>query len=1076
MSDTQQKPADTAPKVNIFKRLWLKSGITGFMVLLAIKGALPTVISLSAYRGLPFAEVYTTLGYLIAIISHLSLVIQPRAKYVQGLTVSIFAICLGAALALLEIRCVVAARSTPPASAATGGSGSRETPTYDSSANATAGVFLVVYVFMANVVKSARPQLMIPMIQFSIFVIVASVYAPQFPEMVNGELFVRRLLIAFLTGQAIATAVSLFIMPVTSRGIITKQMGGFTKLLKGCLAAHGAYLAAVRHASDLNGVASDEEKAAGKKLKGTLAATNELLAKMKLELNFASKEMAYGHLRPDHFKEIYKMLRMIYQPVVGMNTFLGIVTTLREQKTQRICDENTKDAIEAVRRLEVEEWDAVVNISQEAYKGYSAALFAGLTHVAYQLRFEKRPKAKLNTDVEKTAGSIPQPGDPEFSAHLEAELVKYQHHRISVIQEWARHKNLSLPNHFWKNVYESPSLHQLQTNLAREKLNQHQLYMILYMNFLNFALGRALLRLVRYADTLYADGTMKRRRFIFPGWIRLRKLFSSALTPSDSDETMGAGANGGSNVFLGDALNNRPKDPEHLPPTNIYERATDLIRKVPHAMNSRHALFGIRASLATISIGIIGFLRQTRPFFLEQRGMWALIMVGISMDPYAGQGLFGFVLRLGGTTFAMVAAITIWYMCDHNVPAILVVFFIYMALWQLFMIKYMQFAMVAMISSVTVVLIIGYELQVSVIGLREAVSNGQVYYPIALLAVYRLAAVAAGLFAAFVWTYFPFPITTHGALRHDLGSSLYILANYYSCVHSTLDARLHLGPKITHLPPSHPVNKLDSARIKVFGKVLLMLNRLHTHAKFSKYEPPFGGKFPRQKYEELIASVQTVFSYMALLEYSSYAFTRTAEELSLSRATTEIQQQIPAQHEPTATQSEESSASTTVATIADDDAWATQFRAFAASSHQRVTSHEITSTLCLLSAAIKTGQPLPPYMSPPKPFAATSARSPGPAATTAGEKRGGEGLGESEGGLLGIEHFAHPAYAAFAVQEVASAFVTAELGRLVKGVRDLVGEVDFSFHVLETGSDREGKGSGGGDGKWWDEQGKGKRE
>jgi len=70
--------------------------------------------------------------------------------------------------------------------------------------------------------------------------------------------------------------------------------------------------------------------------------------------------------------------------------------------------------------------------------------------------------------------------------------------------------------------------------------------------------------------------------------------------------------------------------------------------------------------------------------------------------------------------------------------------------------------------------------------------------------------------------------------------------------------------------------------------------------------------------------------------------------------------------------------------------------------------------------------------------------------------------------LLGIEHFAHPAYAAFAVGEVASAFVTAELGKIVRIIRELVGEVDFSFHVHSTEGPTGLKRGTTGDEKWWE--------
>lgn len=1005
MVETKEHESPKEKKQNLVKRLWEKAGLNTFLVLLAVKGALPTTIALAAYEGEAFSEVYTNLGYLVAIISHLTMAIQPRAKFMQSMLISVLFTCAGSAMALLQLQCVVAARSTASGQTATGSSGTQQTLAYDASACTVSALFLFVWVFIANYVKSARPQMMLPMIQFSIFTIVTSVYGPSFPTMTVAMSFVRRLLITFLTGHAIGTGVSLFILPVTSRASVTKQMGGLIKLLKAEIATHSAYMATISNSQRGKGQTTEEEKAAAMKVTETLIATGELLGKVKLELGFARKEIAYGKLSPEHFSKIFEMLRQINQPIMGMSTFLEIMRSLREHRAQVAEQPDAREMIQAIRKLESEEWDQVIKLSQEAYGNYQKALRLGLDHIAYQLELEKRPKQKAKhktrNDIEENASSTPQPGDAGFAKYLESELKTYQSERNDVIRDWAEDRNLTLPKHFWESQTEGKPLKRQETVVMRRNLNQHQLYLVLYMNFLNHSVGQAILNLAKYADGLVEDGTMKKKRFINPGLRRLRKLLEGAFMEGNNDETLSGEANGGTNIYLGDALNKR-KDPEHLPPTNWYERSTDYLRKIPSALSSGHAKFALRAAVATMSIAVVAYFRQSRTFFLEQRGLWAMIMAAIGMDPHAGQSIFGFLARIGGTAFAMVASIAIWYMCDRNHAAILVVFCIYMSFWVLFMIKMPQYAVVAMITSITVVLIIGYELQVDVLGQALATSNGQEYYPVYLLGPYRLAAVCVGLGAAFFWQYFPYPVTTHGALRQDLGSTLYLLANFYSCTHTTLDVRLHLGPAINNLPKTHPIMKLDAARMKVFSKVLLMLMRLRTHAKFARFEPQIGGRFPRETYDELITSMRNVFTYLNLIVYSSSAYTKDTEGQSQEEIDEEAQ-------------------------------WLNDFREFAADT--KVTSHELTTNLCLLSAAIRNSQPLPPYLQAPRPFSV------------------GDKVEEVDPSLLSVQHFAHPCYAAFAVGEVASAFVTAEMAKITNLVKDLVGEVDFSFHVVSTADD-----------------------
>ena len=97
---------------------------------------------------------------------------------------------------------------------------------------------------------------------------------------------------------------------------------------------------------------------------------------------------------------------------------------------------------------------------------------------------------------------------------------------------------------------------------------------------------------------------------------------------------------------------------------------------------------------------------------------------------------------------------------------------------------------------------------------------------------------------AFIWTIFPYPLTDRSYLRKDLGSTLYLLANYYSVVHSTIGARMHDTEGDFGLKTS-PGRRLDKARHQIFGKLLLLLPSLKQHADFQKFEPSIGGKFPR---------------------------------------------------------------------------------------------------------------------------------------------------------------------------------------------------------------------------------------
>lgn len=138
---------------------------------------------------------------------------------------------------------------------------------------------------------------------------------------------------------------------------------------------------------------------------------------------------------------------------------------------------------------------------------------------------------------------------------------------------------------------------------------------------------------------------------------------------------------------------------------------------------------------------------------------------------------------------------------------------------------------------------------------QVATSNGQPYYPVYLLAPYRLACVSGGMFVAFFWTFFPYPLTARSQLRKDLGVSLYLLANFYSIVHTTVGLRIK-GTEGDLESKHSPGRRLEKARREVYVKELALLAGLRQHSAFTAWEPTFGGKFPRAQYDIIIQETQ----------------------------------------------------------------------------------------------------------------------------------------------------------------------------------------------------------------------------
>ncbi|KAJ5832819.1 hypothetical protein N7474_001130 [Penicillium riverlandense] len=1007
------------------KNIWKNSGLDQPTILLMMKGGIPPTIAVSIYQATDVADQYTTLGYLTAVVSILGFAIQPRAKFLQMIIFDVLAVCLAASFALLTMYSSVQARyNTTPSIFTTRSATNPSSQTYNSSSSAVSGVFLFFQIWLVHTFRAKYPQFQFPVVIYSIFANVSSIYAPQIENMTSAISLVKRLLEAFLTGLGISTAVSLFILPMTSRKAVFNEMSGYINGLRSALGAHVVYFETLER-SDMFGrtdTFDDTREKFGEKgkiyspeaeaIRSSIRQITGLHAKLHGDLTFAKREFALGKLGPTDLKTVFRHLRQIMIPVVGLSFVVDIFQRLSEyNRWNEPLDPNAETLPDEVRERVVREWNDIMRAVHDPFADMIQTIDEGLLHTSYVFRLTKPPKksaaayptsndnpAEENKDVEAPVENT-APGEKEFTPHFEKKLGEFRCAKRIALQAWAEEKGITLPPDFFDHPQ---SMEILESDFLAESSSQRdrsrrQLYLILYMDQLLYSTGQTVLDFVRYADHVAAKGKLSRTRLIIPGAPRLWKWVKSMLTAEDThheDDTMGDIDAQNKILELGEAYKHR-KDPEHLPPETLFQKIGDRVRKVPWFLRSNESSYGFRVACATMTIAVIALLHDTQTFFIKQRLVWAMIMVNLSMSPTSGQSIFSFVLRIAGTTIAMVASLLVWYIPNEKTPGIIIFLFIFVSCGFYVPIKMFRFRVIGIISIVTTTMIIGYELQVRKVGEKIATSNGQPYYPIYLLAPYRLAATSGGIAVAFIWTFFPYPISEHSVLRQNLGASLYLLANHYSIIHETVSARMRGDEWGT---TSKTSRKLEKARHKVFSKQMLMLNGLRTYSEFLRWEVPIGGKFPKKQYDSIIVCVENIVSYLSLLGYASDTLMNLGDD------------------------------------EATDTAWMYHFRQLVGSA--KVTTHEVTSLLCLLSASITNRQPLPPYLKAPRPYSFS--------------KR----LEALDKDILSIRHIAEPGFAAFAVLQISTRCIVGDVERLMKLVKGLVGELDFSFHALSTADSR----------------------
>lgn len=841
-------------------------------------------------------------------VSVLGFAIMPRAKFLQMMLLDLCSLGVATGLALLTMYSAIKAREhTSQPVTSNGGHPAALSPkgAYNSSASAVSGIWLFFQIYFINAVRARYPQFQFPVVIYSIFASVTSTFAPQLPNMAAAINLVIRLLEAFLIGLALATATSLLILPRSTRDIVFGEMTAYIEGLRGALRAHAAYFESLEH-DDMFGRTDTYDsrvEKVGKKgklyspeaeaIRSALRRLMDLHAKLHGEITFAKREFALGKLGPDDLKALFKHLRLIMTPVVGLGFVVDIFQRLSDiNKWNEPLDAGAAGLTvsDAVRDNVVHGWNDIMTAVHDPFASMIETIDEGLQHAKYVLQLAKPPKGlsssapRNSDDVEARAAAVP-PGEKGFADNFEKRLRQFGTAKRVALRTWSADHGFPLPDDFFDNPSAVRPDFELALNGDRNERDRarRQLYLFLYvscpncdigdsgiadrsdkMDQLLHSTGQVVLNFVRFADERSASGKLSKTRLIVPGVKRMKKWLQSSFTVEDSPENDDYGdIHTQSHILqLGEAYRNR-KDPEHLPPETMFQRIGDKIRCIPIFLRSPESTYGFRVACATMTVAVVAFLQQTQRFFVEQRLVWAMIMVNLSMSPTAGQSVFSFVFRIVGTTVAMVCSFLVWYIPDQKTPGIIVVLFLFMSMGFYVPIKLFRFRVVGVISIVTLAIIIGYELQVRKVGESVATSNGQPYYPIYLLAPYRLATVIGGIIVAFIWTFFPYPISEHSVLRQSLGGSLYLLANYYSIIHETLAARMR-GNDADMIANSASGRRLEKARHRVYSKQMLLLNRLRDYSSYLRWEISIGGRFPKKKYDAIILCIEKYASVSTL--------------------------------------------------------------------------------------------------------------------------------------------------------------------------------------------------------------------
>lgn len=825
------------------------------------KAAIPATIGIAAFQSSTWAEHFGPLNYLVAIEALLAYCIVPRARFMQTLFLNVLMICVAATVNLFALWCAIQARAVdaPP----TG---------YDSSGATVCAIWFMVQVYLVNALRSSRPQFNFPCINYSIFTMIAIAQAgPTYGTIQQAEAFINLLLQACLAGFTLAWGVALLILPESNRGIALSTIRAYFDTLRKVLSE---YQDLIMHITQ--GSPTDNNKIL-KQFSGEYGKLRAIDTKLKGDLEFAVRDFGYGCLSGDDLEQIYKHLRDIYLPMLGL-----------QDVAESLCAPTDLDSCKCPKnRHELADYQEFLIHDSNVSKELIRAMIDILDDVHLSLLVERsdRKATSKTSDPEKAHGL--QAVDPFQlqAANLQAtELV---------------HND---PRQVINMLNESQICDRCQHHIQEVVSIEERAHFVLWHS------SRAVVQMVEFADGMVNSGHLQRKHVIVPSWHAMYQWwFMMFANPESTSQDHSEEMEG--HVPLSAV---RTRDHRRFSAQPYVEAVAKRVRAVPRLLGSPHSMFGFRTMCASMSIGIIAYLRDSHDFFVRQRVIWALIMTMIAMKTTTGQTSFEFVLRVLATVAGTIGALVTWYIVDGHAAGVIVFLFIYMAASSYFGVVKPRYVILGIVSAVTPLISVGYALNVQKLGAPFLQESNTPDYPIYLVAAYRLINVIVGLAVAYVWTLLPYPITETSLIRQNMGACVFLLARYNAMVSEMLltSDRLDFTETIA--------SNLRRTRLGTLHQAQGYLIKLKTLSSHLKWQFTLGTELHQAELNDLIRLLDRMTTHITVFGFASSQLTLDTYE------------------------------------DASDH--------FAKLQGLVASLHKVTSVLCLVSASITNHTPLPPYL------------------------------------------------------------------------------------------------------------------
>ncbi|KAF7972398.1 hypothetical protein HWV62_18046 [Athelia sp. TMB] len=531
----------------------------------------------------------------------------------------------------------------------------------DIRSSAVFGCFLVAGVFFFALIRAYAPKLTLLSVYGTIALDIFCSYGPLFPF--PEYTILNSLVTSIGVYIGIATLLTVCVFPETMNHSCMQSTIGQMAQLKALIALQETVLDS-----------QPEDLGPGKPLMlKIIGMRSALLAGQKALMGksgFINLEFSYGRWNGDDVRGLEEPMIALVTRVAGLQNFARILgepssKAFKLPKPKKKGTTTPGTPVEASASASHETLPGGNSndtyLLQQIYERADSLETEHSLHMEDVLPVIKEATADLRNACRDSAGCMETVlqaintcrwrGDPEKATKCRAEFEENLTRLHAALTDFTETRRKVLIQPFM------PLLQRAQTAEERRMLPLRSLYLSYVFATNIIVTAEAMLAVMeKMGHTL---GKRQKNRLWAPKGLR---AIGKVFTDRDHDEAAAFGENPSPEKTEAQVKEESyRRDPDSRPPTNAPQKIMNSLHHFWLWLKTAEALFTLKYTFISFALWLPSVFFRTAHFYYAQKGLWALIMAQTTMNIYASDQIYNYVVRLIGSVVGAAVGLVTWY-------------------------------------------------------------------------------------------------------------------------------------------------------------------------------------------------------------------------------------------------------------------------------------------------------------------------------------------------------------------------------------------------------------------------------